>query len=307
MFNIPIAEIPGKLPAAELRDTLRQFCEPLTALLPDRRLGEMVLLAMQGILARESPVVTEVAQSVSRLQSSTWATAKRLYRFLGNERFDHQALSQGLYKVARRTVDRAQKPRLVVAVDPVNLEKPYTQVLEDVSTVRKSTPPNLTGRARLTPGYPASTYANWFSYTQGFVSESEEIRCALRATRRLFPDQHLRFVGGAGLDDRRIFGWIAEGHSECVIRASHLERRVEVYNPHADRREPEQLADLATTIPWTTTSRVAFTHLARPAWLVCNSLGYSAAYPTPINHSGPWSPNATRKTSPWSCSPTCPW
>jgi len=288
MFNIPIAEILGKLPVTELYETLQRFCEPLTRLLPDRRLRKTALLAVQGILAGESPVVTEMAQSVSRLESDSAPVAKRLYRFLGNARFDHQTLLQGLYQVARDTVDREQKPRLVVAVDPVNLEKPYTQALEGVSVVRKSTPPDLKGQARLTPGYPAITatvvntqvpaisYANWFSYTQDFISENEEVRHALRATRRLFPGHHLRFVGDAGLDDRKVFAWIAEIQSEFVIRAWHLERGMEVYNPHLDRWEPEQLADLVDTIPWQATWRVAFTHAGktrlarvRLGWLLC--------------------------------------
>jgi len=45
----------------------------------------------------------------------------------------------------------------VVALDPVNFEKPYTKKLEGVSTVRKSTPPDLKGEARLAHGYPAMT------------------------------------------------------------------------------------------------------------------------------------------------------
>jgi hypothetical protein len=229
-----------------------------------------------------------MAQSVSRLESDSAPVAKRLYRFLGNRRFDCQTLFRGLYQVTQHTIDREQKPRLVVAVDPVNLEKPYTQALEGVSVVHKSTPPDLSGQARLTPGYPAITatvvnthvpaisYANWFSYAQDFISENEEIRHALRATRQLFADHPLRFVGDAGLDDRKIFAWIAEVQGEFVIRASHLERRVEVYNPHLDRWEPEPLGDLAATIPWEAAFRVAFTHAGRTrlarvrlGWLLC--------------------------------------
>ena len=59
---------------------------------------------------------------------------------------------------------------------PPNFEKPYTETLEGVSTVLKSTPPRPKGEKRLTPGYPAITativnlpepvitYTNWFSY-----------------------------------------------------------------------------------------------------------------------------------------------
>ena len=65
---------------------------------------------------------------------------------------------------------------LVVALDPVNYEKPYTKKLEAVCTVMKQTPPGPGGEKRLTPGYPAVTaavvnlpspvicYAHWFSY-----------------------------------------------------------------------------------------------------------------------------------------------
>ena len=46
---------------------------------------------------------------------------------------------------------------LVVAIDPVNVEKPNSQAVEGVSSVDKSAPPALTGRGRLTHGYPALT------------------------------------------------------------------------------------------------------------------------------------------------------
>lgn len=102
--------------------------------------------------------------------------------------------------------------------DPVNFEKPYTEKLEGVSTVLKSTPPGPTKDKRLTSGYPAMTativnlpepvvsYASWFSYvTPDFVSENREIYRSIRITRALFPDQELRFVADAGLDDQKIF------------------------------------------------------------------------------------------------------
>ena len=110
---------------------------------------------------------------------------------------------------------------LVVAVDPVNFEKPYTRALEGVSHVMKSTPPSLTGEKRLTRGYPAITatvvnlrqpvvtYANWFSYvTADFLSQNREIERALRMSRALFPREKLRFVGDSGLDDQKIFAQV---------------------------------------------------------------------------------------------------
>jgi hypothetical protein len=64
-----------------------------------------------------------------------------------------------------------------------------------------------------------------------FLSQNHEIKCALKQSRQLFEQYQLRFVGDAGLDDQKIFGWVAECHSEFVIRASQLDRVVEIYNP----------------------------------------------------------------------------
>ena len=274
MFTIPLEEILGKLPTAELECSLEEFAAPMLSLLPDKRLREVGVLAVQGILAGQSPVITKMAQSVSRLMGDPWPTAKRLYRLLDNPRFDHETLFDGLYEIGRRTVLTEEKPYLVVAVDPVNFEKPYTEKMEGVSHVRKSTPPSLDGSARITRGYPAITatvvntrvpaitYANWFSYMT-FVSENREIHRAIEQTRSIFQAQQLRFVGDAGLDDRKIFGWIAESKGQFVIRASHLERLVEVYNHFLDRWEPERLGDMVDTIPWKATFQVAFTHAGR--------------------------------------------
>lgn len=133
-----------------------------------------------------------MAQSVARTDATPWAAAKRSYRLLDNPRIPPRLLTKGLYHLARTTVAREQPDYLVVAVDPVNFEKPSTHTLEGVSSVRKSTPPPLYGKARLTRGYPAitatvvntrvpaTTYANWFSYKVDFRSENWEIsaRCA---------------------------------------------------------------------------------------------------------------------------------
>ena len=79
-------------------------------------------------------------------------------------------------------------------------------------------------------------------------------------TRALFPTQRLRFVGDAGLDDQKLFAWVAQRHGEFVIRASHLERLVEVANPRLERWEREHLEELVETVPFTTTWEVVFTH-----------------------------------------------
>jgi len=157
MFSIAIGEVLAKLPVAELGESLRGFVQPFTEGFPDRRLQRVVPQAVQGILGSQTPVVTGMAQSTSRLEADVWPTAKRIYRFLHNPRLSAASLFEGLYRVAQHTVAHEQPPYLVVAIDPVNFEKPYTHQLEGVSTVHKSTPPDRYGKARLARGYPAIT------------------------------------------------------------------------------------------------------------------------------------------------------
>ena len=269
-MTIPVNEVLEQLPVEELETSMASFLEPIMKRLPDQRLKQVAGRAISGILGSESPIVTQMAQVVARTASGVWASSKQLYRFLKNERFTHQEIAEGLYEISHANVMRDPLDYLVVAIDPVNLEKPYTEKLEGVSTVYKSTPPDRNGKPRLTKGYPcitatvvnsripATTYANWFSYTTDFMSENVEIQHAIDATNMRFPDQRLRYVLDAAFDDRR---WFAElGEQEFVIRASHLERRVEVYNDRLKRWESEALGDLVDVIPFTHTCGVAFTH-----------------------------------------------
>jgi hypothetical protein len=273
MASILQNDVIDKLPVAELTATLDLFLEPVLMHLPEKRLQAVGKLAVQGILGGQSPLVTQMARGVARKDETVWPTAKRLYRFLWNPRFSHRDLLKGLYGIAQRTVAAHGPSHLVVALDPVNFEKPYTVELEGVSTVMKSTPPPPRGqKKRLTPGYPAITatvvnltepvltYANWFSYvTADFVSENREIYRAIRTTRALFPETKLRFVGDAGLDDQKIFHQMDLVHAEFTIRACH-NRIVEVYNDRLDRWEEELLDDLTASVPLPLKFRVAFTH-----------------------------------------------
>jgi hypothetical protein len=230
MLNIPLTEVIDKLPADEIEQTLEEFAAPLSVLLPEKRLQRVVPLAARGILTNETPVIAEIAQSVSRTEAGCWAAAKRVYRFLENERFNHHHLFKGLYRIGQATVVQAPPDYLVVAIDPVNFEKPYTKHLEGVSTVHKKTPPDLKGQARLARGYPAITatvvntpvpaisYANWFSYqTPDFISQNREIQRAIRTTRWVFPQQRLRFVVDSGGDDQKVFAWMQQAQAEFVI------------------------------------------------------------------------------------------
>jgi hypothetical protein len=274
MVNIPLTEIIAKMPVAELEQTMNDFLAPVTELLPEKRLRRVVPEAVRGILAQETPVIAAMAQSTPRQDGSCWAGAKRIYRFVWNERFNHHRLFKGVYRMAQRTVAEENPDRLVVALDPVNFEKPYTKELEGVSTVHKSTPPNLNGEARLAHGYPAITatvvntivpaisYLNWFSYkTVEFISENREIQRSIRTTRWVFPGRKLRFVMDSGGDDQKNFAFLQP--NEFIITAKHMDRLVEVYNPHLDRWETEHLQDLVNCVLWQVTYQVAFQHAGR--------------------------------------------
>lgn len=274
MLNIPLHEIFAKMPLEELEGTLDKFLSPIVALLPEERIRRVVPLAVRGILAQETPVIAAMAQSVSRQEMNCWAAAKRIYRFMWNERFNHHQLFKGLYQIARRTIAEEQPDYLVVALDPVNLEKPYTKKLEGVSTVHKSTPPDLKGAARLAHGYPAMTatvvntrvpaisYANWFSYqTADFLSQNRELQRSIRTTRWVFPDCKRRFVMDAGGDDQKLFAFLEP--DEFIITATHLERLVEVYNARFKCWETEHLQDLVDCVPWQAAYQTAFHHAGR--------------------------------------------
>ena len=262
----------GKLPIAELTTTLDRFMEPVVAQLPEERLRRVAKLAVQGVISGQSPLVLQMARGVVREGETIRPTARRLYRFIWNSRFSHRDLLKGLYGIAQRTVVACKPDHLVVALDPVNFEKPYAKKLQGISIVMKSTPPGERKRKRLTAGYPAMTatvvnletpvvtYASWFSYvTKDFVSENREIYRAIRITRALFPHAKLRFVGDAGLDDQKIFRWIDLVGGEFIIRSCH-NRIVEVYNDRLDRWEQESLDDLTATVPLPLQLQVAFTH-----------------------------------------------
>lgn len=276
MDTIADAGAIANLPAAALGEALEAFLAPVATELPDARLRRVLTASVQGIVASQSPVVTELARGVARAQACVWPLAKRVYRFLANDRFSHRQLLRGLVRVAKRAVAAADPAYLVVALDPVNFEKPYTKKLGAVCTVMKATPPGTDGEKRLTPGYPAVTaavvnlpapvvcYAHWFSYRAAdFGSENRELWRAIRATRAVFPRRRLRFVGDSGLDDQKLFERARQAQAEFVIRASHLERMIEVYNDRLDRWEPARLADVGATAPLGLRLGVAFHHARR--------------------------------------------
>lgn len=275
----------ANLPVTDLDSSLREFLSPFVELLPDARLKQVAHLMTHGLVTSQSPIVTQIARGAGHADETIWPTCQRAYRFLSNPRFSSRLLFKGLYRVAQRAVVEQKPNYLVVAVDPVNFEKPYTQNLEGVSRVMKDTPPCLGHSKRITRGYPAitativnltqpaTTYANWFSYeSPEFISQNREIEKAFRVTRALFSGQKLRFVGDAGLDDQKIFAQMARVRSEFVIRACH-DREIEVYNPPRKRWEREKLFDLVATLPFEFEQKVVFTHAGK-TWRVRTGFGW---------------------------------
>jgi hypothetical protein len=272
-MNITLKTILAKLPIGKLTETIAAHLLPLTGLLPDKRLGAVVQYMILGILGGQTPVITGMARANSKADGESWPIAKRIYRFLCNPRVKTDSLYEGLYQIGKQVVEQENPNYLVVAVDPVNFEKPYAEAIEGVSVVHKATPPALDGKARLAHGYPAitatvvntrvpvTTYANWFSYvTADFVSQNREIEQSFESTCQLFPQRRIRFVGDAGLDDQKMFVQVENLKQEFVFRVSHLERIVEVYNQRLDRWETEALKDLVEVVPYQATFKVLFTH-----------------------------------------------
>jgi hypothetical protein len=272
-MTLTLETILAKLPMGELSETIEAHIRPLTCLLPDKRLGAVAQCIILGILGGQTPVITGMARTNSKAEGETWPIAKRIYRFLSNGRVKTESLYQGLYQIGQEVVEQESPEYLVVAVDPVNFEKPYTEAIEGVSVVHKATPPGLDGKARLAHGYPAitatvvnskvpvTTYANWFSYkTADFISQNKEIEQAFETTHRLYRQCKVRFVGDTGLDDQKMFVQVETLKREFVFRVSHLERIVEVYNERLDRWETEALKDLVDSVPYQATFKVLFTH-----------------------------------------------
>jgi hypothetical protein len=157
MLRIAQSEGIGDLPVEELESAVSTFMEPVLDRLPDKRLRAVGVLLMLGILAGQSPVITHMAQGMRDGSEYVIGLARRFYRFIWNQRFTAHSLQAGLYAIGQGVVGAYECQELVVAIDPVNFEKAYIQAVEGVSTVHKSTPPPLSGRGRLTHGYPALT------------------------------------------------------------------------------------------------------------------------------------------------------
>jgi hypothetical protein len=120
LYTIPQPEALANLPVAELEAAIEQFLQPATARLPDKRLGRVVCLAVQGNSSSQSPIITQMARGLARTSKTIWAMAKRFYRFFAKRRLHHRDLLKGLYADAQQLVAQEAPTYVFVALDPVN-------------------------------------------------------------------------------------------------------------------------------------------------------------------------------------------
>lgn len=125
----------NSLPVAELKTSAEAFLGPLLRELPDKRLRSVGVLMVLGILAGQSPLITQMARGVREGSQYVLDMARRMYRIIWNKRLSYEGLQVGFYRLGQQTVARDEPSALVVALDAVNCEKPYTHELEGVSTV----------------------------------------------------------------------------------------------------------------------------------------------------------------------------
>lgn len=136
-MNITPQTLFTKLPIEQIKTTIHKHLLPLTSLLPDVRLRRVAETLVLGIFGGQTPVITAIARQSSKEAGETWAVAKSIYRWLSNQRFTSQELLAGLYAIGQQVVEAERKEYLVVAVDPVNFEKPYAEAIEGVWFTRQ--------------------------------------------------------------------------------------------------------------------------------------------------------------------------
>jgi hypothetical protein len=77
MTTIAQNEVLAKIPAAELEAEIETFLEPVTKRLPEKRLKQVVNLAIREISGAQSPVVMQMARCLQRTKQGVWVMSKR--------------------------------------------------------------------------------------------------------------------------------------------------------------------------------------------------------------------------------------
>ncbi|MGB5925582.1 MAG: transposase [Dehalococcoidia bacterium] len=213
---------------------LGAYLQVFDDIFPDKRLSRLFKQAIKGILGAGVPIVSRMAAAVihSKDPKRIFHVAKRYYRWLVNERFDHRALLKPEYAQTRRLFAQEKSDYTLVILDFSNLEKPYGYKFEQMCTLKASGlntgPRRRNGKV---PGYneliglaigekkAGLTFATTISYqTEEFVSLNREIFRAIRYSHTILKGQKIRFICDREFDDQKTFEFIVGLGEEFVFR-----------------------------------------------------------------------------------------
>lgn len=284
MLNIPEALEKFKHLTTALDQEIDSFLAPYQAVLPDARLRSSLRFLLPGMLAAGSPHLAKAAAHAPHWAGSTWALTKQFYTLLHSPQFSHRDWLRALYAQAVTQVNHLPPGhRLLVAVDPMNLEKAYARKIEGVSKVLKKTPPGLLpgaspaqqNKGRLTWGYPSITalalntaqpallYHRLFSYvTSDFDSQPKEWLLTMRHLRRLLPQRKITLVADAEADDQKLWQEAGAQNLELITRAT-SKRLIEVYRPRQHDWQAQELQAYIPSLPGRAKGLHVFTHAGR--------------------------------------------
>ena len=237
-----------------------------------------------ALLASRKPHLSAAGARGVEASTSAWALSKRFATLLHTPRFSHHAWLNALYAQAvEQVATLPSSRRLLVAVDPLNLEKAYARKIEGICQVHKSTPPGSPPRhsrrrkeeGRITWGYPsifamglntarpALLHHRLFSYaTDDFVSQPWEWMQTMRQLRQRLPDRRLCLVTDAEADDQKLWHEAQANELELVARATKV-RNVVVWEPRRRRWRAQELQEWARSHPGPAHFAKAFTHAGR--------------------------------------------
>jgi hypothetical protein len=267
-----------------LREELARFLCPFAAVLPDARHRQALQRLAPALLASRKPHLSAAGARGAAVSISAWALSKRFSTLLHTPRFSHHAWLNVLYAQAVDQV--AALPagrRLIVAVDPLNLEKAYARKIEGICQVHKSTPPGSPPKrprrrkeeGRITWGYPsifavglntarpALLHQRLFSYvSDDFVSQPWEWIQTMRYLRQRLPGRRLCLVADAEADDQKLWQEAQANDLELLARATKV-RNVEIWDSRRRRWRAQELQNWARSRQGRAHFVKAFTHAGR--------------------------------------------
>lgn len=266
-----------------LHEELERFLSPFAAVLPDARHRRALQQLAPALLASRRPYLSAAGVRGEQTSTSAWALSKRFATLLHTPRFSHHAWLDVLYTQAVEQVAALPRcRRLLVAVDPLNLEKAYARKIEGICQVYKATPPGSSPQrsrrrpeGRITWGYPSIfaiglntacptlLHHRLFSYTtDDFVSQPWEWIQTMRQLRQRLPDGRICLVADAEADNQELWQEAQANTLELVARAT-KERNVEVWEPRRRCWHAQELQHWARSCRDQAHFVKAFTHAGR--------------------------------------------